>query len=189
LLEQASAHAAPCAPPEYHSLTSRSAIGTCSMWAARLILLAQFVVERDGRVDAFLVDGLSQNTSQLPGLRQTVMTGDTLHLERRRLSRRQLADVIVVDGCDHLQHDASSLLPCRRRRSPSRTSWRLVFPHGSRHSQTFRANAKPRMVDSNCLREMSFGRTCKFVNFSGNCAAAGTAQNMIPSSAMRCKSS
>jgi len=80
------------------------------MWAARLILLAQFVVERDGRVDAFLVDGLSQNTSQLPGLRQTVMTGDTLHLERRRLSRRQLADVIVVDGCDHLQHDASSLL-------------------------------------------------------------------------------
>lgn len=45
------------------------------------------------------------------------------------------------------------------------------------------------MVDSNCLREMSFGRTCKFVNFSGNCAAAGTAQNMIPSSAMRCKSS
>jgi hypothetical protein len=96
--------------PNITSLTSGSAIGTCSMWAARLILLAQFVVERDGRVDAFLVDGLSQNTGQLPGLRQTVMTGDTLHLDRRHLSRRQLADVIVVDGCDHLQHDARSLL-------------------------------------------------------------------------------
>ena len=84
------------------SLTSGSAIGTCSMWAARLILLTQFVVERDGRVDAFLVHGLSQNTGQLPRLRQTVMTGDKLHLDRRRLNRRQLADVIVVDGCYHL---------------------------------------------------------------------------------------
>src|SRR5260370_7998443 len=78
------------------SLTSRSAVGTCSMWAARLILLAQFVVERDGRVDAFLVDGLSQNTSQLPGFLQTVIPVATLHLEGGRLSRTKLYAIIVV---------------------------------------------------------------------------------------------
>src|SRR5260370_32295704 len=47
------------------------------------------------------------------------------------------------------------------------------------------------MVPCNCAGEMSFGRTFKFVNLSGNCAAAGTAANTIAASTihfqrMRC---
>ena len=75
LLEQASAHAAPCASPEYHQLDFW--VGDWDVFdvAARLILLAQFVVERDGRVDALLVDGLSQNTGQLLSIRTGACEG------------------------------------------------------------------------------------------------------------------
>jgi hypothetical protein len=36
------------------------------------------------------------------------------------------------------------------------------------------------MVDCSSAREMSFGRTFRLENFSGNCAAVGMAQNAIP---------
>ena len=44
-------------------------------------------------------------------------------------------------------------------------------------AQRNRCLAKPRMVASNSGREMSFGKTLRFVNLSGNCAAAGMAAN------------
>jgi hypothetical protein len=110
LLEQASAHAAPCAPPGYHQF---------DFWVGDWD-----VFDVGSQTNAFgAVRGRARRQSRCffgrwpqpkhwsaAGLRQTVMTGDTLHLDRRRLSQRQLADVIEVDGCDHLQHDASSLL-------------------------------------------------------------------------------
>src|SRR5713226_4962256 len=47
------------------------------------------------------------------------------------------------------------------------------------------------MVPINCAEGMSFGKTFKFVNLSGNCAAAGIAANRIAASTIhfqRCAS-
>src|SRR6266852_933295 len=42
------------------------------------------------------------------------------------------------------------------------------------------------MVPINCAEGMSFGKTFKFVNLSGNCAAAGIAASTIHFQRVRC---
>jgi hypothetical protein len=51
--------------------------------------------------------------------------------------------------------------------------------------RTAGAKAKLRVVDGNSGLEMSLRRTCKFVHFSGDCAAAGVIQTTILKSAIR----